>query len=76
VCCGVLPALVWTSWAAPPERGMPEPPSGMQYIAGGVYAPLFTEEGAASSTPVAPLYLDSYAVTHAQYMAFVQVNPR
>jgi formylglycine-generating enzyme required for sulfatase activity len=76
VCCDVLPALVWMSWAAPPESGMPEPPSGMRYIAGGVYTPLFTEESAAPSLPVAPFYLDIYPVTHAQYMAFVQANPR
>jgi len=75
-CCGVLSARVWTSWATPAEGEMPEPPSGMQYIAGGVYAPFFKEESAAQPTPVAPVYLDIYPVTHAQYVAFVQANPR
>ena len=76
VCCGVLPARVWASWATPVEGGRPASPSDMQYIAGGVYAPLFNEEGAAPSIPVAPLYLDIYPVTQAQYVAFVQANPR
>lgn len=67
-CCGVLPARVWTSWTAPAEGGMPEPPAGMQYIAGGVYAPLFKEEGAAPSTPVAPVYLDIYGVDLPQFL--------
>jgi len=48
----------------------------MQYIVGGIYAPLFKEEGAEQPTPVAPFYLDIYPVTNAQYMAFIQANPR
>ena len=75
-CCGLLPAMVWASWAAPAAGGVPEPPSGMQYIVGGVYTPLFKEEGAEQPTPVAPFYLDIYPVTNAQYMAFIQANPR
>jgi sulfatase modifying factor 1 len=75
-CCGLRPAMVWTSWAAPAEGGVQAPPSGMQYIAGGVYAPLFREEGAEQLTPVAPFYLDIYPVTNAQYVAFIQANPR
>jgi sulfatase modifying factor 1 len=75
-CCGLLLAMVWTAWAAPAEGGVQAPPSGMQYIVGGVYAPLFKEEGAEQLTPVAPFYLDIYPVTNAQYVAFIQANPR
>ncbi len=73
-CCGLLPAMVWTSWAAPAEGGVPEPPAGMHYIVGGVYTPLFKEAGVEQPTPVAPFYLDIYPVTNAQYMAFIQAN--
>ena len=76
VCCDVLPARVWTAWAAPAEAGKPVPPLGMHYIAGGVYTPLFKEEGTAPLITVAPLYVDIHPVTHAQYVAFVQANPR
>lgn len=75
-CCGLLLVMVWTAWAAPAEGGVQAPPSGMQYIVGGVYAPLFKEEEAEQLTPVAPLYLDIYSVTNAQYVAFLQANPR
>jgi len=75
-CCSFLSAMVWPSWAAPAEDGVPEPPSGMQYIVGGVYAPLFKEAGVEQPTPVAPFYLDIYPVTNAQYAAFIKANPR
>jgi formylglycine-generating enzyme required for sulfatase activity len=48
----------------------------MQYISGGVYAPLFKEAAVEQPTPVAPFYLDIYPVTNAQYVAFIQANPR
>ncbi len=75
-CCGLLPAMVWTSWATPAEGGVPEPPSGMQPIVGGVYAPVFKEAGMEQPTPVAPFYLDISPVTNAQYVAFLQANMR
>ena len=74
-CCSLL-GIVWTSWAAPAEGEVPEPPPGMRFIVGGVYAPLFKAEGGEQATTVAPFYLDMYPVTNAQYVAFVQANPR
>ena len=75
-CWSLLSAIVWASWAGPAEGGGPEPPSGMQYIIGGVYAPLFKEAGVEQPTLVASFYLDTYPVTNAQYVAFLQANPR
>lgn len=74
VCCSVLLRLVWTAWAAPAEGMVPEPPSGMHSIAGGVYTPL-VRDSAGQLTTVPPFYLDTYPVTNAQYVAFVQANP-
>src|SRR5262245_5062157 len=74
-CCGLL-WIVWASWAAPVEGEVPEPPSGMRFIVGGVYVPLFKAEGVAQATTVAPFYLDVYPVTNAQYVAFVQADLR
>jgi sulfatase modifying factor 1 len=75
-CCTLLLGTVWISWTAPAGGEVPEPPSGMQSIPGGAYAPLFKAEGVEQPTAVAPFYLDMYAVTNAQYVAFVQANPR
>src|SRR5262249_18556276 len=58
------------------EDGVSEPPSGMQYIIGGVYAPLFKEAGVEQPPSVSPFYLDIYPVTNAQYVAFIQANAR
>ena len=75
VCCSVLLTLVWAVWAAPAEGMVLEPPSGMRYVTGGVFTPLF-RDGAEQPTRVPPLYLDTYPVTNAQYVAFVQAHPR
>jgi sulfatase modifying factor 1 len=74
-CCGLL-GIGWTSWPAPAAGEVPEPPSGMRFIVGGVYTPLFKAERVEQGTTVAPFYLDIYPVTNAQYVAFVQANPR
>lgn len=75
-CCSLLLGTGWTSWAAPAAGEGAEPPSGMRFIVGGVYAPLFKAEGVAQATTVASFYLDIYQVTNAQYVAFVQANRR
>jgi formylglycine-generating enzyme required for sulfatase activity len=74
-CCRLL-GMVLTFWAAPAAGEIPAPPSGMRFIIGGVYAPLFKAEGVEPATTVSPFYLDMYPVTNAQYMAFVQANRR
>lgn len=52
---------------------LPPPPEGMVTIAAGTYTPLFQNyEG---PIKVAAFYLDQYAVTNAQYLAFVTANP-
>jgi sulfatase modifying factor 1 len=75
-CCGLFLGMGWTSWAAPATGEVAEPPSGMRFIVGGVYTPLFKTEGMEPATTVSPFYLDMYPVTNAQYVAFVQSNLR
>ncbi len=74
-CCGLL-WIVWASWAAPVEGEAPAPPSGMRFIVGGVYVPLFKTQGVEQATTVAPFYLDAHPVTNAQYVAFIQIVHR
>lgn len=54
------------AWAAPPED--------MVAFSEGRYQPLFQEPD--RSTRVPAFYLDRYAVTNAQYLAFVTAHPR
>ena len=54
----------------------PLPPAGMVAIASGVYTPLFQRGGVAAPIRVEAFYLDTYAVTEAQYLAFVGANPQ
>jgi formylglycine-generating enzyme required for sulfatase activity len=72
----LLLGAMWPSWAGPAESPALELPAGMQYIAGGVYTPLFKDTATAQQITVAPFALDAYPVTNAQYVAFVQANPR
>jgi formylglycine-generating enzyme len=74
--CGLVLGTVWNSWAGSAESLVPEPPVGMQSIAGGVYTPLFKEMGEGQQINVAPFALDTYLVTNAQYVTFIQANPR
>ncbi len=52
------------------------PPVGMVAIAAGVYTPLYTDGKETSHVAVEAFSLDVYAVTNAQYLAFVQANPQ
>ncbi len=54
------------AWAAPPE--------GMVALAQGQYQPLFREPE--DLAHVSAFYLDRYAVTNVQYLAFASANPR
>ena len=75
-CCSLLLGTGWTSWAAPAAGEGAEPPSGMRFIVGGVYVPLFKTQGVEQATTVAPFYLDAHPVTNAQYVAFIQIVHR
>jgi formylglycine-generating enzyme required for sulfatase activity len=50
------------------------PPPGMVALPAGTYTPLL--QGNAGPVTVAPFYLDQYAVTNTQYLAFVTAHPR
>jgi formylglycine-generating enzyme required for sulfatase activity len=47
----------------------------MVSIRGGAYVPLFQDRQDGAQVAVEPFYLDVYAVTNAQYLAFVTVHP-
>jgi len=56
-------------------EGSPPPP-GMALIPVGNYKPLYQAAGAATSIPVPAFYLDVRPVTNAEFLAFLQANPR
>jgi len=51
-------------------------PTGMVEIPAGEYVPLFTSPVDPASVPVPAFYLDELPVTNAQFLAFVQANPK
>lgn len=64
---GTLRGDVLPGWAAGPT------PAGMVQIAGGTYTPVLQSNGKAQK--VEAFFLDQYAVTNAQYLAFVSAQP-
>jgi len=74
---GLCIAVAATVFVAPTggEETTVRAPEGMVYIPAGRYTPLYTTSADASSTPVAPFFLDAYPVTNAEYLAFVEANP-
>jgi formylglycine-generating enzyme required for sulfatase activity len=74
---GLCLAVVAASLALPDDwkPGAVPAPEGMLYIPAGSYAPLYASPADTGGTPVAPFFLDAYAVTNADYLAFVEANP-
>jgi len=52
------------------------PPPGMALVPVGNYKPLYQAAGAATSIPVPAFYLDVRPVTNAEFLAFLQANPK
>lgn len=52
------------------------PPEGMVLIEAGVYEPLYSAGREENLVDVQPFYLDEAPVTNAQYLRFVEENPR
>lgn len=71
--CSTLPQWGGLGSLPGPTHAAAEPPPGMVALPASVYTPLYSDQTAALA--VEAFYLDTYAVTRAQYLAFVQANP-
>jgi len=70
--CGQAHPPVSTSGDAPSRTQ--EIVDGMVMLPAGVYIPLYNNERGEAQIAIKAFYLDTYAVTNAQYLAFVQAN--
>ncbi|MCL6097216.1 MAG: SUMF1/EgtB/PvdO family nonheme iron enzyme [Bacteroidetes bacterium] len=48
----------------------------MAFIKGGIYTPLYGSKEEGSGIKVAPFFIDKYPVTNAQFLKFVEENPK
>lgn len=88
-CCGLGRRVVWAVLLASAVVVMvkegahsimvpapPLSPVGMVRIAAGMVTPWFQSGGSAAAVRVEAFYVDAYAVTEEQYLAFVSANPQ
>ena len=69
-----LAATALLRLAAP--AGAAEPPAGMVRIPEGEFAPVVRMKDEPEKVPVASFWLQERAVTNAEFLAFVQDNPK
>lgn len=63
-------------WAGPESVAVTNPPAGMVIVTGGVFQPMFRSATDFQEVTVSPFLLDALPVTNADFLEFVQANPR